>query len=574
MDIAEEVMARVRAWLSYEYDPDTRERVQYLLENDPAALQDSFGADLEFGTGGMRGLMGVGPNRLNIYTVGRATQGLANYLRKNNAEVNELRVAIAYDCRNNSSRFAEIAADTLAANGIRVFLFESLRPTPQLSFTVRALACHAGIVITASHNPKEYNGYKVYWSDGAQVVPPHDKGIIDEVLKLDKSDEVKRKGDQGNIVKIGRELDEVYLSTLLANPLCTTRIAQETEISVVYTPIHGTGGTLVPQLLKRAGFKNVHVVSKQREADGNFSTVSSPNPEDPSAMSMAVALAEENNATLVLGTDPDADRVGMYARNAQGELERFDGNQIATLLANYVLEREKELGLSRGKRFMVRTIVTTPLLDALAATYKVEMRQVLTGFKYIAEEIAVSEGKCRFVMGAEESHGYLVGCKVRDKDAVQACLLLSQCAAWCAKRGTTMSDELQRIYTKFGFWKHAQQSLVRKGEEGRREIRERMAQLRVHPPKEIAGEKIVRITDYLQERCYCPATLNEFEKPRLHADVIELETEKGARIIVRPSGTEPKIKYYVGVCATSCTPELAEALDLRIAQIFKEIVNE
>ncbi len=574
MEIADEVMTRVRAWLSYEYDSDTRERVQYLLDNDPTGLQDAFGADLEFGTGGMRGLMGVGPNRLNIYTVGRATQGLANYLRQHNTTVSELRVAIAYDCRNNSNRFAEIAADTLAANGIRVFLFESLRPTPELSFAVRVLACHAGIVITASHNPKEYNGYKVYWSDGAQVVPPHDKGIIEEVQKLGKSEEVKRKGDQGNIVQIGRELDEVYLSTLLSHPLCANRLAEGTELGIVYTPIHGTGGMLVPQLLKRAGFRNVHVVSKQREADGNFPTVTSPNPEEESAMSMAVALAEENNATLVLGTDPDADRVGMYARNSAGALVRFDGNQIATLLAYYVLEREKELGINKGKRFMVRTIVTTPLLDALAVAYKVEMRQVLTGFKYIAEIIAQLEGKSRFVMGAEESHGYLVGSSVRDKDAVQACLLLAQYAAKCAKRGTNLYDELQHIYEKFGFWKHAQRSLVRKGEEGRNEIKQRMQLLRSTPPKTIGGELVVRITDYLTAHAYCPTTQQELERPRLHADVIEMETENGSRIIVRPSGTEPKIKYYVGVRDAKYTPQSELILTDRITRIFEDVVNE
>lgn len=574
MDIGEEVMSRVRTWLSYEYDPDTRERVQYLLDNDPAGLVDSFGSNLAFGTGGMRGLMGVGPNRLNIYTVGRATQGLSNYLRKSYPAANELRVVIAYDCRNNSSRFAEIAADTLASNGIRVFLFDSLRPTPQLSFAVRTLACHAGIVITASHNPKEYNGYKVYWNDGAQVVPPHDAGIIEEVLKVDKIEEVKRKGDQGNIVKIGRELDEVYLSTLLNNPLCKNKLGVEQDISIVYTPIHGTGGTLIPQLLRRAGFKNVHLVSKQREADGNFSTVSSPNPEEPQAMSMAVALAEENKATLVLGTDPDSDRVGMYARNSAGALVRFDGNEIAILLSYYVLEREKELGLNKGKRFMVRTIVTTPLLDALAAAYKVEIRHVLTGFKYIAEEIASCEGKYRFVLGAEESHGYLVGSVVRDKDAVQACLLLAQCATWCTQRGTTLCDELERLYSKFGYWKHAQRSLVRKGEEGRKEIDERMLQLRERPPLRLGGERVTRIIDYKENRCYCPTTQSEGECPRLHADVIEFETEKGSRVIVRPSGTEPKIKYYVGVCSSSYSPKEIAIVNERIEHIFKELVNE
>ena len=369
-ELLKQCEAKAQSWLAGNYNEETKEAVRRMLDNeDKTELIDAFYQNLEFGTGGLRGIMGAGSNRMNIYTVGAATQGLANYLKKQFPDKNPIKVVIGHDCRNNSPYFAKTVANIFSANGIKVYLFDALRPTPEISFAIRHLGCQSGVMITASHNPKEYNGYKVYWSDGAQVVPPHDKGIIDEVLKLDKSDEVKRKGDQGNIVKIGRELDEVYLSTLLANPLCTTRIAQETEISVVYTPIHGTGGTLVPQLLTRAGFKNVHVVSKQREADGNFSTVSSPNPEDPSAMSMAVALAEENNATLVLGTDPDADRVGMYARNAQGEQERFDGNQIATLLAYYVLEREKELGLSRGKRFMVRTIVTTPLLDALAAAF-------------------------------------------------------------------------------------------------------------------------------------------------------------------------------------------------------------
>ena len=574
MDISEDIMARVRAWLSYEYDKDTRERVQWLLENDPVTLRESFSRDLEFGTGGMRGIMGVGPNRLNIYTVGRATQGLANYLRKNYPRVAELRVAIAYDCRNNSARFAEVAADTLAANGIRVFLYDSLRPTPQLSFTVRALSCHAGIVITASHNPKEYNGYKVYWGDGAQVVPPHDKGIITEVLALGNVEEVKHKGDSSLIVRVGQEMDEVYLSMLLSSALCSEKLSESSaEMGIVYTPIHGTGGTLVPQALRRRGFKNVHVVTKQRDPDGNFSTVASPNPEEPSAMSMAVALAEETQAMLVLGTDPDADRIGMYARDAKGELVRFDGNQIAILLAYFVLEREQELKLSRTKRFMVRTIVTTPLLDDLAAAYKVEMRHVLTGFKYIAEEIAAREGKCRFVMGAEESHGYLVGDKVRDKDAVQSALLLSEFAAWALARGTNLCEELQRLYAKYGYWKHAQRSLVRKGEDGQQEIVERMGRLRATPPLQLGEEKVVRVTDYLEGRTYNPQTGIEESKPSLHADVLEFETEGGSRLLVRPSGTEPKIKYYIMMRAPRFDATIEQELSMRIDAILDSLAG-
>ncbi len=574
MDISEDIMARVRAWLSYEYDKDTRERVQWLLENDPVTLRESFSRDLEFGTGGMRGIMGVGPNRLNIYTVGRATQGLANYLRKNYPRVAELRVAIAYDCRNNSARFAEVAADTLAANGIRVFLYDSLRPTPQLSFTVRSLSCHAGIVITASHNPKEYNGYKVYWGDGAQVVPPHDKGIITEVLALGNVEEVKHKGDSSLIVRVGQEMDEVYLSMLLSSPLCSEKLSESSaEMGIVYTPIHGTGGTLVPQALRRRGFKNVHIVTKQRDPDGNFSTVASPNPEEPSAMSLAVSLAEETQAALVLGTDPDADRVGMYARDAKGELVRFDGNQIAILLAYFVLEREQELKLSRTKRFMVRTIVTTPLLDDLAAAYKVEMRHVLTGFKYIAEEIAGREGKFRFVMGAEESHGYLVGDKVRDKDAVQSSLLLSEFAAWALARGTNLCEELQRLYAKYGYWKHAQRSLVRKGEEGQQEIVERMGRLRATPPLQLGEEKVVRVTDYLEGRTYNPQTGVEESKPSLHADVLEFETEGGSRLLVRPSGTEPKIKYYIMMRAPRFDAKIEQELSMRIEAILDSIAG-
>lgn len=574
MDISDEVMARVRTWLSYEYDPDTRERVQYLLDNDPQTLQESFRGELEFGTGGIRELMGVGTHRLNIYTVARATQGLALYLCECYPHAPEIRVAIAFDSRNNSSRFAEITAETLAANGIRVFLYESLRPTPQLSFTVRALACHAGVVITASHNPKEYNGYKVYWSDGGQVVSPHDKGIINAIRRVDAAIEIKRKGDSANIFRLGAELDEVYLSTLLSHPISNYSLSSEAlEIGIVYTPIHGTGGTLISQLLRRRGFKNVHLVAKQRDPDGNFPTVTSPNPEDPSAMALAVSLAEETAADLVLGTDPDSDRIGVYARDTDGTLRRFDGNQIAILLAYYVLEREKALGLTKGKRFMVRTIVTTPLLDSLAEAYHVDMLHVLTGFKYIAAAITAKERSCRFVMGAEESHGYLVGCKVRDKDAIQSALYIAEFAAWCKSQKTTLGALLYKIYAQYGYWQHAQRSLIRKGETGRAEIQERMEALRTTPPQTIGGEAIVRITDYLRGTQEDPRTNTSLGKVALRADVIEFETETNSRIIVRPSGTEPKIKYYVGVRANSYSPANEQALEARLNTLLNALTE-
>lgn len=547
MEIPAVVMERVREWLTYEYDPQTREDVQWLLDNDNQGLLEAFGAELEFGTGGLRGLMGVGPNRLNVYTVRRATQGLANYLCNAYSEAPEIRVAIAYDCRNNSALFAEAAADTLTANGVRVYLYEALRATPQLSYTVRALHCHAGIVVTASHNPKEYNGYKVYWGDGGQVTPPHDGQIIEEVRRVSSFAQVKRNGDKGLIVRLGGETDEAYLSMLLAGAMNPASVNRDSGCKIVYTPIHGTGTVLLPRALKRLGFSQVHVVTKQREPDGNFSTVASPNPENPEAMALAVELAKEVGADLVLGTDPDADRMGVYIRDNGNALFRLNGNQIAVLLFYFIMETLRGGKRMPKKPYIVRSIVTTPLLDALAKDYRVKSYQVLTGFKYVASCIAAKEGKECFVAGAEESHGYLMGDAVRDKDAVQACMLFAELVAWCKRRDTTPYEVLEAIYTKYGFYLEGQRSVVREGLDGQKEIAAIMARLRENTPVALGGEQVVRVLDYQSGTATTmpDGDVELLDFPR--SNVLQLETNEGTTITVRPSGTEPKIKYYCSV---------------------------
>lgn len=567
-------MARAKEWLSYEFDPQMRESVQWLIDNDPKGLNDAFGDVLKFGTGGLRALMGVGTNRLNIYTVRQATQGLANYLLTVYPDLPEIRIAIAYDCRNNSLQFAEAAADTLAANKIRVYLYDSLRPTPQLSFTVRAMRCHAGIVITASHNPKEYNGYKVYWCDGAQVVPPHDTRIIEEVAKITSFELVKRGGDKGLIVHLAKQTDEAYLNTLLSSLLNPNVIRANADLKIVFTPIHGSGTALVPQVLKRAGFTSVQVVAKQREPDGNFPTVSSPNPEDPKAMEMALELAQETVAELVLGTDPDADRMGAYVRNANGELVRLDGNQIAVLLAYYLLHTLKERGKMPKQGYIVRSIVTSPLLDFIANSFSAKSYSVLTGFKYIAELIEQLSGKETFLMGAEESHGYLMGDSVRDKDAVQACLLFSELTAWCKSQGMTPYELLERIYKQYGLFSESQRSITLSGQEGKAEIEERIGKLRANPPKSIAGEPIVTLVDYQKSTKKVLASGEETPIEYPKENVLQLITQQGSIITVRPSGTEPKIKYYCSVQRPySEQPTAMRDVREQIELIINEIAN-
>ena len=561
-----EVRDRVKEWLAFEYDPRTREEVQWLIDNDLEGLQEAFRCDMAFGTGGLRGLMGAGSNRVNIYTLRRVTLGLASYLRSIYGEAQELRVAIAYDSRNNSQKFAQEVANTLAVNGVRVYLMRGERPTPQLSFTVRVMRCQAGVVITASHNPKEYNGYKVYWADGGQVVAPHDAGIMAAVATAKNEANSKRVPAEGQVITLGPGIDEAYLNTILQglhHPEC---IRAQAKMPIVYTPIHGTGEALVPQLLKRMGFANVQVVPKQRDPDGNFPTVQSPNPEDPDAMNLALQLANQTKAVLVMGTDPDSDRLGAYVRRADGEYERLNGNQLAVLLAYYTLKSLKEKGKLPKKGQIVRTVVTTRMLDALAATYKVGVVEVLTGFKYIAHWIQAEHNADRFIFGAEESHGYLAGTAVRDKDAVQGCGLLAEMAAWCYERGQNLVGLLEELYSTYGYWREEQRSLVLVGEAGREEIAQRMKRLREKHPTTLAGEKVVRVVDYLENEVNVDGVLIP------QSDVLQIFTDAGSLITARPSGTEPKIKYYVGVQCAYQGWEASQAAGNKRCQALLEAV--
>lgn len=566
--IPNEISARVEEWLSHAYDEGTRERVRELIAHDEEELLDAFSQDLTFGTGGMRGVMGVGPNRLNTYTVRRATQGLADYLLARYTDVVQVKVAIAYDCRNQSAEFAATAADTLAANGILVYLYDSLRPTPQLSFTVRALSCQAGIVITASHNPKEFNGYKVYGDDGGQVKSPWDSRIMERVLAVTSQDQVKVGGARELIVPVGCEMDEAYVNAVVSYSQNAQAVLARREMPIVYTSIHGSGIESVPRALRRAGFRAVHVVEAQRKPDGNFPTVVSPNPEDPAAMDLALGLAREKEAAVVLGTDPDADRVGVYVRTKGGEYFRPDGNEIAVLLTQYVLGSLQGKSRGRASEFIVRTIVTTPMLDAIAAANGVLCKLVPTGFKYIADMIdspseSGAEFAARFIMGAEESHGYLVGDRVRDKDAVQASVLIAEMVAYYAEEGKDLQEVLHEAYRQYGLWVQGQQSVTLKGIAGREEIGQRMARLREDAPMELLGERVVRVYDYArgveyraEEGAWAPF---DFAK----TNVIQLLTESGALITARPSGTEPKIKYYYSLRGEYSTPDSVAELRSR-----------
>lgn len=564
--IPEDIAPAVKEWLGYDYDPQTREAVTWLIENDPTGLRESFGERLRFGTGGIRGLMGVGPNRFNIYTVGAAAQAVATYLRAYYTDGQELRAVVAYDSRNNSARYAETCADTLAANGVRTYLFDALRPVPELSYTVRALRCHVGISITASHNPKEYNGFKLYWSNGAQVVPPHDGRVLEAMARITKFDDVKRGGDRNLIISVGTELDEAYLNELLSHDLTPELRARRAEMKIVYTPLHGAGVRLVPQLLKRLGFGQVALVSQQNQPDGEFPTVQSPNPEDPAAMSLAVEQAERTGATLALGTDPDADRVGAYVASRDGRPTRLDGEQIGLLLANYLLQmRKRARGLTK-RDFMVRTIVTSPLIDKLASRYGVATYAVLTGFKHIASLVDAMGSNCHFLLGVEESHGYLAEGDLRDKDGVQACGLLAQLTAWALSRGVTPLDDLEAIYHEVGFSHKAQRSLVLKGHEGRRAIAARMESLRAAPPSAIAGEKVLEMHDFM----HFPTRQKPVKEANVviqqPANVLQFVTAEGSIVTARPSGTEPKIKYYATVCMPFKTMEITLPLAEKRAQ--------
>ena len=537
-------MERAQAWLTEQYDEETRKKVQELIDNDPNELTESFYRNLEFGTGGLRGIMGVGTNRMNVYTVAMATQGFANYIRKMNPGEKELRVAVAYDCRNNSPAFANITADVMSANGIHVFLFDCLRPTPELSFAVRELHCHAGVMVTASHNPKEYNGYKAYWNDGGQLVSPHDKNVIAEVEKILDPSMVNFKRNPEFITMLDEKFDDIYLDKVFGLSLSLDLIKKHKDLKIVYTPIHGTGRRLVPEILKRKGFENVYCVEEQMVVDGDFPTVKSPNPEEPAAMALAVKKAQEINADLVLATDPDADRVGCAVKNDKGEFILLNGNQAASVFLYYLLTRWHELGKLTGKEFVVKTIVTTELLFEIAKKYQVERYDVLTGFKYIASKILELEGKKQFIGGGEESYGYLAGDFVRDKDAVVATSLLAEAMAWAAEQGKTFYELLCDIYREFGLYKEKLVSLTKKGISGTEEIKAMMARFRETPPTEIGGEKVVEIRDYktLEARDMVTGKVTPINLPK--SDVLQFFTETGSKISIRPSGTEPKIKFY------------------------------
>ena len=544
--ISPEIIERAKVWLSEQYDSETRKQVENLIDNNPDELLESFYKNLEFGTGGLRGIMGIGTNRMNTYTVAMATQGFANYIKMMFPNIQQPQIAIAYDCRNNSKEFARTSAEVMSANGIKVFIFNSLRPTPELSFAIRELKCQAGIVITASHNPKEYNGYKAYWEDGGQLVSPHDKNVITEVEKITDFSMVNFKTNENLIEYLDEKFDEIYINKILDLSLSPDAIKKQQDLVFVYTPIHGTGGQIIPNLFRKADFKNIHCVEEQMIVDGNFPTVVSPNPEEKAALTLAIEKAKQVNADVVLATDPDADRVGIAVKDENGEFILLNGNQTAAILTYYLLARWNELGKITGKEYIVKTIVTTELLFDIANKFKVEKFDVLTGFKFIADTI-LNNPEMTFIGGGEESYGFLIGDFVRDKDANSACFMIAEIAAWAAEQNKTLYQILKEIYKEFGFYKEGLLSLTKKGISGSEEIKNMMHKFRNEPPKEILGSRIVEIKDYKTSVC---KNINAGLETTINlpkSDVLQFFTEDGTKISIRPSGTEPKIKFYFGI---------------------------
>ncbi len=545
-EMLKSVKAKAQKWLGEEFDKITRESVRNMLDHDEKELIESFYRDLEFGTGGLRGIMGAGTNRMNIYTVGMATQGLCNYVKKEFSNVKELKVAIAHDCRNNSKLFAETTAGIFAANGFKAYLFEDLRPTPELSFAIRHLGCQTGVVITASHNPKEYNGYKAYWDDGGQIIEPHDTNIIKEVEKIRSFSEVKFTGGEKPEI-LGKEIDDIYTDKIKGLSVNPEIIARQSDLKIVYTPIHGTGVKLVPAVLKKMGFKNIFNVPEQDITDGNFPTVKSPNPEESAALAMAIEKAVKVDADLVMATDPDGDRVGIAVRDQSGKISLLNGNQTASLLIFYLISQWSAKGKLKGKEYICKTIVTTDLLNVIADDFKVKHFDVLTGFKYIADILKTYEGKLKFIGGGEESYGYLAGEFVRDKDAVMSCALIAEVTAWAKDQGKSLFDILIDIYVKYGYYRESLVNVVKKGKEGAEEIQKMMKGYRTDPPKKINGVKVELIHDYELRKSYnlIKGTESAISLPK--SNVLQFLLEDGTKISVRPSGTEPKIKYYFSV---------------------------
>lgn len=545
-----------KEWMTSDrYDAETQQAVKAMVENtDKTELIDSFYRTLEFGTGGLRGIMGPGTNRMNIYTVGAATQGLSNYLNKSFKDLEQISVVVGHDCRNNSRLFAETAANIFTANGIKVYLFENMRPTPEMSFAIRHLGCQSGIILTASHNPKEYNGYKAYWDDGAQVLAPHDKGIIDEVNKVSVAD-IKFEGNPALIEVLGKEIDQVYLEkvhTLSIDPAC---IERQKDLKIVYTPLHGTGMMLIPDSLKLWGFENVHTVPEQMVKDGNFPTVKSPNPENGEALTMALDLAKKLDADIVMASDPDADRVGMACKNDKGEWILIDGNQTCMLFLYYIIMNRKAQGKMEGNEFIVKTIVTTELIKSIADKNQIKMYDCYTGFKWIARQIRLNEGKLQYIGGGEESYGFLAEDFVRDKDAVSACSLLAEICAWAKDQGKTLYDVLMDIYVEYGLSVNKTINVVKPGKTGADEIKAMMENFRTNRPTELAGSKVVCTKDYGMLKQYDAAgneTALDFPEA---SNVLQWYTEDGTKVSVRPSGTEPKIKFYIEVKGEMACPK-------------------
>ena len=574
VDLLTQVKKKANQWLEGEYDQQTRDQVKHLMENDEKELIDAFYKELEFGTGGLRGVMGVGTNRMNIYTVGSATQGLSNYLHKQFSGLQQIKAVVAYDSRNNSRLFAEKTASVLSANGIHVYLFDKLRPTPELSFAIRQLGCQAGVVITASHNPKEYNGYKVYWEDGGQIVPPHDKNIIREVQKIKNIEEVNFEGDDQKIEIIGDQLDQQYLEKIKSLSLNPEVIEKQKDLKIVYTPIHGTGVDLVPRALEKIGFHNVIHVPEQDEVNGDFPTVHSPNPEEHAALKMALEKAEQTHADLVMATDPDSDRVGIAVRNKKGELQILNGNQAASLLINYLLSQWKEKGKLTGNEYIVKTIVTTELLSDIAEAYGVDYYDTLTGFKYIADKMRQLEGSKTFIAGGEESYGYLAGDFVRDKDAVISCALLAETTAFAKENGNSLFDQLIDIYIEHGFFKERLLSIVKHGKEGEEAIRQMMDQFRNNPPDSINGQDLMLVHDFHKKKTMDLMSHLRYNINLPKANVLQFILKDGSKISMRPSGTEPKIKFYFSVNEKLEKREDFEKVDRMLEERIDGIIED
>ena len=567
------IQERSTSWLKGNFDADTKDAIKKMQDENPKELAESFYRNLEFGTGGLRGIMGVGTNRMNKYTVGMATQGFANYLNETYPG-GPVRVAIAHDCRNNSRFFAETTANVFAANGIKVFLFENLRPTPELSFAIRHLGCQGGVVCTASHNPKEYNGYKAYWNDGGQLVPPHDKNVIKEVEKIASVDEVKWSGGESNITILGKEMDEKYIDMLKELSVYPDVIQKQSDLKIVYTPIHGTGIVLVPEVLKRFGFTNVQIVEEQANISGDFPTVVYPNPEESEAMSIGMKKAKELDADILLGTDPDSDRVGIGVKDHKGNWVLVNGNQTAVLAFNYMIEARRAKGLAKRNDMVVKTIVTTELIDEIARQNSITCYNVLTGFKWIAELIREKEGTENYVIGGEESYGLMIGDKVRDKDAISAVAILCEMAAYEKNKGRSLFGKLIDLYLQYGFYKEHLISITKKGMDGQQQIADMMARFRTNPPKALGGSDVVQLLDYEMKKGRNLKTGEEWVIKLPKSNVLQFILADGSKISARPSGTEPKIKFYFSVNTKLKSAAEFDVVSAALDEKIKTIISD